>query len=86
MIELVAQMVSTTTACCKIVQPLRNRLISSMLAVEANRRMVLVRIFCNISFCISNGSFIPLAFLCFLSTSVFPQKRKHHLILFVLKH
>ena len=63
MIESVSQIGSKITACCHFMQQNGNRLVPSMLAAGANRKIALVRIFCEIELCNPNGSFVPPAFL-----------------------
>ena len=46
--------------------PMKNCLVSSMLIVEANRKITLVRFSCENKLCNPNGSFVPSAFLFFL--------------------
>ena len=62
MIESFSQMDSKMTACCHFMQPIENRLVPSMLAAGASRRIA-VRIFCENEFCNSNGLFTPPAYI-----------------------
>ena len=53
-------------------EPIGNRLVPSMLAAGANRKLALVGIFCEMNLCNSIGLFLPPAFLviiCFVNPS-----------------
>ena len=51
MVELISQIDSKITACCHFMQPIGNRLVPSMLAAGDNRKIALVRIFCENDLC-----------------------------------
>ena len=69
MIKSVSKIDSKITACFQFMQLIGNRLVPSMLAAGVNREIALVRIFCEIELCNSNGLFISSAFLLFFSYS-----------------
>ena len=66
MIELVSEVDSKITACRHIMQPIGTRLVPSMLAAGAKRKVARVEIFCKIELRNPNSLFIPPAFLLFV--------------------
>ena len=65
-------------------QPKGNRLVPSMLAAGAIRKMALVRNFCEMNLCNPNGSFIPPGFLIFYSPHSRHQYLSHQNVRFKL--
>ena len=75
MIELVAQIDSKITACCRFMQPIKNWFVPSMLAAGANRKVALIRIFCEIELRNSGSFSMPPVFSFFCITNFKPHKK-----------